>query len=110
MSEIILTEEQKEKYEAIRWLLADGPRAQGKSLLMAMAFIDRAGSRLGEWVPIFDHFRHHHATKFLINTIMAVFNSKESIKTYRLEVRLSDFCIRMVPREDEVLRERITKF
>lgn len=91
--EIKLTKDQAAKYETIRWLLADGPHGQGKSLLMALAFIDRAIDSPGLWVEIFDHRRNYRATRSLIDNIKIIFDDS---KEYRLQIKISTSEIRVV--------------
>lgn len=53
--DIKVTEEQKSRYEAIRWLISDDNRQEGRTYLMALAFIDKAMKNKGRPVRIFDH-------------------------------------------------------
>lgn len=51
-----LTDEQYSHFESAKWLYF-GPRAVGRTHVIACAIIDYAIHHQGEWVDIFDHHR-----------------------------------------------------
>ena len=57
---ITLTKEQAKHYDSIKWLLF-GPRACGRTHLMATLFVERAFYDTLNRVYVFDHERSHHS-------------------------------------------------
>ena len=73
--DITVTEEQKARYEVIKWLISDDNRAEGRTYLMALAFIDKAMKNKGKPVRIFDHSPVVNSHLYLLNVIGNIINS-----------------------------------
>lgn len=93
-----LTELQQKHLASIEWLVSDN-RAEGKTFLLAVAFIRKALNNLGQWVYIFDHFAEHKGgtdnLMFLIRTVLAkdkrLLNSTEFRQTsFRVNSTISN--------------------
>lgn len=52
---IQLTQKQAERYDTVRWLVNEGPRASGRTTLLALAFLEKAYHNQDSWVRVFDH-------------------------------------------------------
>jgi len=83
-----LTESQAVHYESIRWLLDPmGPRAVGKTHLMALAFIQHS-LYYGTWVRIYDHGYHINSTQEMLERITCIVGRMKGIRlTFRNPTR-----------------------
>ena len=92
---IKLTKKQEKYAEAIEWLLdPNGPRAEGRTFLMAYTFIKLALQNRGTWIQVFDHFAPAPITKkFLLNQIInIVCTDKKLLEEF--QIRHSVFAFR----------------
>lgn len=97
---IQLTTQQNEYYKGIKWLLQDGPRAQGKTYLMSLAFLERAAADLYTWVYVYDHFNTGGSNRsYLFGMINHVFQSSTLQDEYVLQVNELEHKIRLVYKE-----------
>lgn len=55
MKEITLTKEQMIHYRSIMWLISEGPRASGRTYLLAIAYISKAMMNPNMRVSVKDH-------------------------------------------------------
>ncbi len=90
---ISLTEDQEEKYQAIRWLLSSGPFRSGKSTMMAMAFIEQGLRDLGSEVLIFDHNRNPQCSQTMLEKIEGIFKTMRNSQAYYLKINKSNCSI-----------------
>ena len=96
-----LTPEQKEYYQGIAWMIDMHGRGEGKTLVMAKAFVENAFSNIGEWFYIYDH----HGLNFndfhnIFNEIRKVFDDidfkyKDGDRMYKLEYQERNHRIRI---------------
>ena len=91
-----LTEHQLRMSEGIDWLIVNGGRTEGKTLVCCMAFIKRAYLDMGLRVNVFDHYGMHAGNKNnVFSTIDMLFNSIEDNDLYRLDVDFNSNWIRV---------------
>lgn len=83
---IHLTPEQRAKFDAIRWLIGDGPIRSGRTRLMAVAFLEKANSNKEIWIRIFDHERSELADSNLMSEIVGIFECTFKDDVYKIEV------------------------
>ena len=75
-----LTESQLEHYQTIRWLLDPmGPRAVGKTELMAMAFIQHS-LYYGIWVRVYDHTSHPRGPEEVVERMHKIVSGMKGIR------------------------------
>ena len=84
--EINLTKLQKKHFDSIKWLF-DEKRAEGKTYLLAIIFIQKA-LRTGMWVRPMDHFteggeRANMLLMDLIKSLIGEIISKKSLVEFR---------------------------
>jgi hypothetical protein len=73
---IVLTETQESHLESLKWLISDDRhRAEGRTFLLAMAFISKALDHPGRRVYVFDHWHTLRANVEIVSTISHVFNN-----------------------------------
>lgn len=58
----LLREDQLRHWDTVKWLVGWDIRGEGRSTLLALAFIAEADRHIGEWIPLWDHFDGHHQT------------------------------------------------
>ncbi|MCP4374047.1 MAG: hypothetical protein GY797_38970 [Deltaproteobacteria bacterium] len=79
-----MTESQAEHFHTIRWLIDPmGPRAIGKTHLMAVAFIQHS-LYYGVWVNVFNHSANPVETKEMLERIQMIVGN---IKELRLSIK-----------------------
>jgi len=79
-----LTEYQREHYETISWLTDPmGPRAMGKTHLMAISFIQHS-LFFGTWVTIYNHNNSPDAIREMVDRIQKIVSEMDDL---RLSVR-----------------------
>ena len=44
--------------KGVKWLIVNEGRGQGRTMIMAMAFVEKAFSHTGNWVEVYDHHSH----------------------------------------------------
>ena len=64
-----LTDQQRETLRHLDWLFGDAQRGQGRSTVMAVAFIRAAARRPGRWVYVFDHYGTVDTRRLLLRRI-----------------------------------------
>jgi len=79
MKNIQLTELQKNHLPTVDWLIDDA-RAQGKSTLMAVAFIRKALKNPGRMIYVFDHYGGEMGKRHLMNILRQIVESDEELK------------------------------
>lgn len=95
---IKLTDEQKEKYKTIQWLVNDGPYRTGKTTLLALAFLEKAEHYQGENVTIWDHLgAKGRPLDFIKSAIYNIWKQKHN-KQWPLEIIYGPDWIRIEPR------------
>jgi hypothetical protein len=98
-----LTPEQSAYSIGVDWLIKSTARCQGKTLLMAKAFVEKAIENVGQWVYLYDHNGNgYHYMDSLISKVHDVFSDIEfeypttTGMVYRIEYRSIDKSIRVV--------------
>jgi len=93
MIKIKLTKEQKKHLETIRWLVDFNENiAEGRSFLLAIAFIEMAIKYKNRWIQVFDHFPAKQATDRLLFTIKNIISQDKKLLE-RTEFRQREFKI-----------------
>lgn len=93
---IKLSKLQQEYYPAIKWLINDGPRASGRTTLLAVAFLEKAVETPGRKILVFDHFPIVRSVRDnMLDRVKALFEiqSPEFKKTYELKIYKFDLSI-----------------
>jgi hypothetical protein len=85
LTSIKLTEDQQRKYEAVRWLVNDGPRGSGRTYLLALAFVEKAIT-CGNPIRIWNHESNPNSFRYIIDMIVGIVHN---LKMYELKVFLS---------------------
>ncbi len=62
---------QMEYFDAIKWLIGDGPRASGRTHLLALSFIDKA-LKTGSPVELWDHHGGRGDLRHLLDRISQI--------------------------------------
>lgn len=57
---IILTPEQHQHMNTIRWLVGTGPNRSGRTFLLAIAFVEKAAKNWGKSIHVYDHTGLHN--------------------------------------------------
>ena len=85
---VILTKEQRKHYKSIQWLF-NGPRGQGKTVLLCLVLLEKAADFPGEWIKIIDHHNQHPCTlNHTLHQLMVIVNQNEKLRE-RFEVNMS---------------------
>jgi len=98
-----LTKQQAEYLPAIRWLLDQGPRASGKSYLLACVYIEKA-IKYKQPICVWDHNSVYNSgmradSRYMLYIIEAIFNSDpELYENYDLEISVVRQTIRIEPK------------
>lgn len=79
--------------DAIKWLLSDNNRGEGRTYLMSAVFIEKARDEWNEWVEVFDHYSHRqHVTHDMYSQIHRICNDLKlnvSIDTTRQSIKIT---------------------
>ena len=103
-----LTPYQKQMKDGVDWLIINTARAQGKTMVMCMSFIERAYIELDHPIRIFDHNntnygnRHRHVYAM----ICSLFNGIKDNDRYRLEINDRDRSIKVRHATYKEIKER----
>ena len=89
----VLTNQQEERYEAVKWLLDEGPVGSGRTTLMALVFIEIAFDNQNQYIKVFDHYRK--GNKNLLAMIEKVFSQLDGVEEYELLYNHHEFEIKM---------------
>lgn len=88
-----LTPSQKEMQAGVEWLVNDGPRASGRTYVLAMAFIKKAITS-GHAIHVWDHSLYQHRDKEyyllrMIEKIVYMVNQEMGSRVMYLQVNRS---------------------
>lgn len=90
-----LTSVQTKYLPGVLWLTDPGNRGEGRSSLLAYAFLMNAIQSLGKNIEIWDHIPHYQQKKYLIYRITDLFNEMNFNKKYTLTTNITDGTIRL---------------
>lgn len=76
---IQLTLEQSKHLKSISWLIS-GPRASGKSTVLALALINHAWQNKNMWIEVFDHIPNIHLKRQIYYMIINLIETDENLK------------------------------
>jgi len=100
-----LTAEQKKHLVTIEWLINfEEHIRQGRTRLLAIAFIKRALMHRDEWIEVFDHYPTPQAKNILLSWIGNVI-SKDKELSERTEFKQSRFKIRKLKTKKKIRKE-----
>jgi len=98
-----LTPEQQKHLDSIRWLI-NGPRASGKTTVLAIALLEKAEIESDMKVSIFDHDGTILGKKYMIRAIAEI--AHQVGLGDRLEIIQKDFAIRIRSKKESDKKER----
>lgn len=76
-----LTKEQLQHLKSLNWLI-DGPRATGRTTVLAHAFIAKAIRHPGEYVRVFDHVPETMPQNWMLDTVVQILESTDQAKDF----------------------------
>lgn len=91
----LLNEEQMSHWRSVRWLLNWDLRAEGRTTVLALAFIAEANERKGTRIELFDHHPTEHATGHVLLPVIDALLDK--LKTDSPEWRAKEFVMSRNP-------------
>lgn len=98
-----LTDEQVKHLDTVRWLVSDGYRGEGRTTVLAVAYLEKAMSNEGKPIAVVDHHLDGQSTKFnLMPLIGFLFSCTDATKIYKMELRKASDTIlfrKMTPTE-----------
>ena len=85
---IKLNKKEKDRLEAIEWLLDDSilARQTGRTKLMAIAFINKASRNEGKPIKVFDHTGTKAGIVFLFTSIEQIIEDDNVLKDYYFQI------------------------
>ena len=86
-SSIKLTKTQEKHFEAIKWLLTENYRAEGRSYLMSYIFIEEALEYPGRSIRIFDHYPTEESKGHLMTRLFLLVTQKQEQGTFAPMIR-----------------------
>jgi len=101
-----LTPKQEKYLEAVEWLINyDSFRLEGRSFLLAYAFVRRAMSYPGEWVLVFDHYPHdkYRQSERMMKLVWGIISENEELLKMT-EFREDKFKINLTGGQNEKVR------
>lgn len=67
---LVLSKQQKKYWPAIMWLTDEfNYRQEGRTTLMALAFIRQAIEHRGMWIRVYDHYPNYQTHRLMLDTI-----------------------------------------
>ena len=104
--EVELTPLQKEMKKGVDWLIVNPARAQGKSFLMCLSFLELAYKQIGFEVYLFDHYSYGGNKHYFINMIANLFDDIKENDMFRIDINERDFSIVVRYATDKEISER----
>ncbi len=81
---IQLTEYQKDFYPALKWLLSGSEQhaRTGRTVLLAIGFLEEAINQAGTWIEIFDHTPGQRGTATLLGAIERIIKHNTAMRKH----------------------------
>lgn len=84
-----MTDDQKELFDSAKYLFSDGPRATGRSYVMAGVFLSIAWERFGQEIPCIDHHLRECSNVHFKRMLQGVFEKHFDVERFKLKINLS---------------------
>ena len=92
---IDLSKIQRKHLKAIEWFISDNNRREGRSYLLAIAYINKAVNSRGQWIQVLDHFPTTETNRRLFEVIeQMISKDKQLLKKSCFNDRKFIFVIR----------------